>query len=126
MEKAEPGLSPAFVKKQQESLLALRSALRSARTGDLGDEALLEDANAASAREYEDDAQHLAALEVDGNLVVRDIQRLQHVERALQKIREGSYGLSDVSGKAIPIERLRALPEANCTLEEEGKAEGKS
>jgi DnaK suppressor protein len=58
-----------------------------------------------------------------GNLVVRDVGRLERVERALRKLEEGTYGLSDLSGKAIARERLEAVPEAICTLDEEGEFE---
>ena len=50
-------------------------------------------------------------LELEGNLVARDIARLERVNRALEKIKEGTYGLSDVSGQPIPRERLEAIPE---------------
>jgi len=43
---------------------------------------------------------------------VRDLQRLERVDRALRKIEEGTYGLSDISGQPIPRERLEAIPEA--------------
>lgn len=39
-------------------------------------------------------------------------QRLRAVEKALARIDEGTYGVSSVSGKPIPIERLRAMPTA--------------
>jgi DnaK suppressor protein len=39
-------------------------------------------------------------------------ERLLAVERALARIEDGTYGLSTVSGKPIPIERLRAMPTA--------------
>jgi DnaK suppressor protein len=71
------------------------------------------------AREYEDDAQKLDTLEKEGNLVARDVGRLAQVERALKKIEEGSYGVSDVSGHPIPKERLEAMPEATNTLSEQ-------
>src|SRR5580700_4850280 len=71
------------------------------------------------------DALELEALERDGNLVVRDVARLERVNRALKKIEEGSYGLSDRSGKPIPRERLEAVPEALYTLSEEQVLEGK-
>jgi DnaK suppressor protein len=35
---------------------------------------------------------------------------LAQVERALQRMDEGTYGLSEVSGRPIPLERLEALP----------------
>jgi DnaK suppressor protein len=69
--------------------------------------------------EFEDDAQELDALERDGNLVVRDVERLARVDRALQKIEEGTYGLSDGSGEPIPRDRLEAVPEALYSLSEE-------
>lgn len=73
--------------------------------------------------EFEDDAQRLDTLEREGNLVARDVERLQRVDRALEKIKEGTYGLSDISGTPIPGERLEAVPEAICTVDEEAGAE---
>jgi DnaK suppressor protein len=37
----------------------------------------------------------------------------------LQKIEDGTYGLSDASGAPIPVERLEAAPEALYTLAEQ-------
>ncbi len=47
-------------------------------------------------------------------LAARDIlvERLKGLSRAEEKVREGTYGLCDTCGKAIPEGRLRALPEA--------------
>jgi len=42
----------------------------------------------------------------------RTMERLRGVEQALARIEEGTYGISSVSGKPIPIERLRAMPTA--------------
>lgn len=44
---------------------------------------------------------------------------LSKVERALTKMDEGTYGLSDVDGVPIPVERLEALPYALSTVEQE-------
>ncbi|HEY4973256.1 MAG TPA: hypothetical protein VII41_06585, partial [Steroidobacteraceae bacterium] len=78
------------------------------------------------AHEAEDDAQKLAMLEVDGIAVARSAQRLAQVERALQKIKDGTYGLSDASGDPIPRERLEATPEAIDTLAEASARESAS
>jgi DnaK suppressor protein len=43
---------------------------------------------------------------------------LHEIDRALARIEEGTYGLSDVTGEPIPIERLRAIPWATMTVEE--------
>jgi DnaK suppressor protein len=57
----------------------------------------------------EDTAQALAA----------DQERLlAQVERALQRMDEGTYGLSEVSGRPIPLERLEALPWATTTVDD--------
>jgi DnaK suppressor protein len=57
-------------------------------------------------------------LEIEGTAVARNIERLKLIERALQKIEDGTYGFSDASGEAIQRERLEAVPEAIFTLAE--------
>lgn len=125
MSTRNPGLDAAFIDKQRQYLLRLRGGLRAAADASENDETDVRDDSGAGAQEYEDDAQKLAALELDGNLIVRDQQRLERVDRALKKIDEGTYGLSDLSGLPIPRERLEAMPEANCTLAEEKDSEGR-
>jgi DnaK suppressor protein len=119
MSTGNPGLDAAFIGKQREYLLRLRGSLRAAARSSEREETDVRDESAAGAQEYEDDAQKLAALELDGNLIVRDDERLERVDRALKKIDEGTYGFSDLSGVPIPRERLEVLPEAICTLPEE-------
>jgi DnaK suppressor protein len=114
-----PTSDAAFMEKQRRYLVELRTALLAAAQTDEDEEADVKRESADRPREYEDDAQKLADLELEGNLVVRSLERLAVVERALKKLEEGTYGLSDVSGKPIPRERLEAVPEAICTLEEE-------
>jgi len=43
---------------------------------------------------------------------------LGKIERALAKIEEGTYGLSDIDGTPIPLARLEALPYAATTVEQ--------
>lgn len=116
-------LDAAFIERQQRALLELRAQLASVAEGDRLDESLIKEEGAARPREYEDDAQKLAALELDGNLRVRVAGRLAQVSRALEKIEQGTYGFSDLSGAAIARERLEAIPEAVCTFAEQGRYE---
>jgi DnaK suppressor protein len=118
-------LDAAYIERKQRQLSKLRDELRS--TGGIAesDEVNANSQLALEAREYEDDAQKLDTLEREGNLVARDVARLAQVERALKKIEEGSYGLSDVSGHPIPRERLDAIPEAINTLSEQQAGEGR-
>ena len=113
-----------FIEKQRHRLTELRAALLAAAQRDEVEEDNIK-TEKGGAQEQEDDAQRLAMLELDGNLVVRDVQRLTCVDRALRKIEEGSYGLSDISGQVIRRERLEAVPEAIFTLEEEEAQEQK-
>jgi len=53
------------------------------------------------------------------------ISILRRCERALEKIEEGTYGYSDVSGEFIGEERLDAIPYATLTVaEQERTVEG--
>ena len=119
MKSAKPAIDAAFVEKQRRHLLRLRATLLAAEASAEADEADVKGQRSGAALEYEDDAQALDALERDGNLVVRDVERLGRVDRALKKIEEGTYGLSDESGQPIPRERLEAIPEALYTLSEQ-------
>jgi DnaK suppressor protein len=123
MNTPESGLDAAFVETQRQKLLRLRASLVASARATESDEADVKSERADGASELEDDAQVLDALERDGNLFVRSVERLERVDRALKKIEEGTYGLSDISGKAIPRERLQAVPEAVWTLSEEAARE---
>lgn len=46
-------------------------------------------------------------------------ERLIEIDDALSRIEEGTYGLSETSGKPIPEERLEAMPTARNLVEEE-------
>jgi DnaK suppressor protein len=118
-------LDAAFLEKQRQYLLRLRASLQTAARTSEADEKSIETAAGDSAREFEDDAQKLDALELQGNLAARETERLAQVDRALAKIDDGTYGFSDVSGRPIPRERLEAVPEAVCTLKEEQEREPK-
>ena len=125
MKTVKSGLDVAFVEKQRQQLLRLRATLVAAAQVAESEEGDVKTQRTGDALELEDDAQGLDALERDGNLVVRAIERLERVDRALRKIEEGTYGLSDRSGKPIPRERLEAVPDALYTLSEEQVLEDK-
>lgn len=70
--------------------------------GDLGDE---------STRLYDRED------ETESNSIDRDTLVL--VSRALDRIRAGTYGHSEVSGKPIPLDRLEAVPYAATLVDEQ-------
>jgi RNA polymerase-binding transcription factor DksA len=47
--------------------------------------------------------------------------QLNDVKLALKKIEDGSYGICEVGGEAIPEDRLEAIPSARTCIEHVGK-----
>jgi DnaK suppressor protein len=72
-----------------------------------------------SSDEVADNATDTYQAEVDEGRVDELRSALASVERAEERLREGTYGLSVESGRAIPDERLEAMPTAERTIEEE-------
>jgi len=118
-------LDAVYLERKRRQLMQLRDELRKTTNAAEAEETNIKNASALQAHEYEDDAQKLDMLEKAGNLVSRDVAMLARVERALEKIEEGTYGYSDVSGQRIPDDRLDAVPEATTTLAEQKATEPK-
>ena len=66
-----------------------------------------------------DDATRLNDLEVEADEDEVDLVTLAQIDRALGRIEDGTYGVSELSGKPIPKERLEAVPYATTLVEEE-------
>ncbi|MBI4180835.1 MAG: TraR/DksA C4-type zinc finger protein [Chloroflexi bacterium] len=107
------------------SLKQLRSRLESERKRLLGElELLKENAEPDEARregspfgKREEEATESFELEKRLALEKQLKDHLAEVEHALGKFKEGSYGLCDICGKQIPLDRLEALPQANLCLD---------
>ncbi|HEY1313838.1 MAG TPA: hypothetical protein VGE92_08170 [Steroidobacteraceae bacterium] len=112
-------LDRAFIEKQRRQLTLLRQQILAVRQARVNEQAATNAEASGRAREYEDDAQKLTSLELQENLNAVDDDRLSNIERALQRIDEGTYGLSVGSGAPIAIERLEATPEALYTIDEQ-------
>ena len=120
---ASSELDQEFIEQQKQRLQDLKAELEQVRDG-------LEEDQRFRAEEEGDFTQHdsgdmsqsLFTREVDATVEQQVERRLQHVERALQKIEEGTYGLSDDSGEPIPKGRLEAMPEATRTVEEQERS----
>ena len=71
-----------------------------------------------------DEANDLEQASTDSALV-EDLRRtLDEIDRAEQRIEEGTYGKSGVSGEPIPDGRLEAIPWADRTVDEEPGGRG--
>jgi DnaK suppressor protein len=119
MGKQSPRLDAEYVEQKRRQLRKLLDELRNASNVAEAEEGIVKNESNLQARQYDHHTQKLDMLEREGNLVARDVERLARVERALEKIEQGTYGLSDVSGERIPRDRLDVMPEATNTLSEQ-------
>ena len=67
----------------------------------------------------DEDDESLYQDELDAGRVRELQEQLAAVERAEQRLRDGTYGLSVLSGEPIPDGRLEARPTAELTVEEQ-------
>jgi len=72
----------------------------------------------------EDDAEQIHQGAIDDALEGRMRTQLEAVERAEQRLEDGTFGASVESGEPIPAGRLEAIPWAERTAEEQGRYEG--
>lgn len=98
-----------FIQKMQQVLLRRRSALRQSLSGELSQ------FNISSDRHVGDEID--AALDTDyglinANLAEVESQELANIDAALERIREGTYGICEGCEKRIPVARLQAIPYA--------------
>ncbi len=120
---ANTELDEGFVQQQRQRLQELRGELTRLRDGLEGDQQnRAEDEGDMTEHDSGDMSQSLFTREVDATVEDQVERRLQHVERALQKIEEGTYGFSDESGEPIPRGRLAAVPEAVRTVDEQQRS----
>ncbi len=117
-------LDREFIEKQRARLEELRMELIRMVEG-------LEEDQRYRAEEEEDFTEHdsgdmshsLFTRELDATVEQTLERRLRNVERAMQKIEEGTYGICDDTGEPIPRGRLEAVPEAIYTVEAQQRRE---
>ena len=116
---ANEELDETFVAQQRERLLELREELSRIQRGMEGDQQNRGEEQGDTQPDSGDESQDMFNREMDATIGQQAGQRLQDVERALEKIGEGTYGLSDESGEPIAKGRLEAAPEALRTMDEQ-------
>ena len=120
---ANTELDDGFVGQQKERLLELREELLRIQRGMEGDQQNRGEEQGDTQPDSGDESQDMFNREMDATIGQQAGQRVQDVERALEKIEEGTYGLSDESGDSIPKGRLEAMPEAIRTVNEQQEFE---
>jgi RNA polymerase-binding transcription factor len=117
-------LDKEFVDKQRERLEELRVELARIVEGLEEDQQDRAESEGDMTENDSGDMSHsLFTRELDAGIEQTVERRLRNVERALQKIEEGTYGICDATGEPISKGRLEAVPEALYTLEAQQRQE---
>jgi DnaK suppressor protein len=106
--------------KLRDLLVTRRDALRKALAGDLS---LLKQLREQTGGDVVDAALDAAQDEISSQLAEVESRELANIERALIRIRNGSYGECEICGNKIPLARLNALPYATSCIECQRAAE---
>jgi DnaK suppressor protein len=101
-------------------LVARRNALRKALAGDLS---LLKQLREQSGGDVVDAALDAAQDEISSQLAEVESRELANMDRALDRIKTGTYGECESCGNKIPLARLNALPYATSCIECQRAAE---
>lgn len=118
-------LDREFVEHQRERLESLKAELREMRGGLRDDQEYRAEEEADLSQNDSGDMSHsLHTRQVDATVEAQIDQRLTQVDRALQKVEEGTYGFCDDTGEEIARKRLEFIPEATRTVEAQNEHDG--
>ena len=104
----------------KEVLLKRRDALRQALAGDLSS---LKEMRGQPGGDTLDVALDAAHDEINSQLAELESRELARIEKALERMRNGTYGICEVTGKPIPLARLQALPYATTRVDAQRELE---
>lgn len=105
---------------QHQVLIKRRDALRKALAGDLS---LLKELRAQTSGDVVDAALDSVQDEISSQLAEVESRELARIENALERMRQGQYGICEGCGCNIPIARLNALPYATLCIKCQREAE---
>lgn len=123
MSDSHPDLDQDFIEAQRRRLETMRREARGTQAAAGAEELHLQE-EWQEPRDIGDRAAGTSQQDRDDAVQRTEARRLTEIDRALEKIRTGTYGLSDTSSDPIPRERLEAKPEALHTVEEEERQAG--
>ena len=104
----------------REVLLTRREALRKALAGDLS---MLKELREQTSGDVVDFALDSAQDEISSQLAEVESRELCNIDKALERMREGTYGRCEACDNSIPMMRLQALPYAVLCIDCQREAE---
>lgn len=116
----DSGLTPEQVERLRKRLLDERSEI-SAQYERHRDEGRL--ASVAEGAEPEEAAQRTSEQSISTDLAELQRAQLREIDRAIRKLENGTYGVSEESGEPIGFARLDALPWARYSAEDQERME---
>ena len=103
----------------EEMLLKKRRAIQSS-VEQLRETTQNKEEDAQIAHRYDSDITEQGSDSMDREksflFISRELQYLSHIEDALKRIKQGTYGICTRCGKEIPEERLEAVPTAHACV----------
>ncbi len=121
--KNEPYMCPMHLAYFYHVLTTQKEELISERDSVLNAVRLAEKTNNAGVGDESDNATYNQDITMDLRISERNNKLLQKINAALDRIENGTYGYSVVSGDEIGIKRLMARPLATMTVEEQEEYE---
>jgi len=115
-------LTKKEIEQFKDTLVALRARLTnsvSSASEDVKSNDQMKGYSQHQADEGTDDFIRNISLEVTG----KEVEVLRQIDRALEKIDEGTYGVCDLTDADIPVKRLEAIPYATMTVAAQEKFE---
>lgn len=116
------GLKKADIAKYKKRLEDLQKQLTHSLKGSTAEVKTPDEATGYSQHQADqgtDDFDRTISLEVTS----KEYAILRHIERALEKIEDNTYGICDITGEDIPMARLDAVPYATMTVKAQEKFE---
>lgn len=116
------GLKKNEIAKFKKRLEEMRAQLSNSLKGTTAEVKTPDEATGYSQHQADqgtDDFDRTISLEV----TTREYGILRQIERALEKIDDGTYGKCDVTGEEIPLARLEAVPYATMTVKAQEQLE---
>jgi DnaK suppressor protein len=100
--------------KLNKRLMARRNELRRSLAGELED---LRGSVRGDLGDAADAAFDTGSDEISSQLAEFEARELAQIERALARLKQGTYGVCEGCHKKIPVARLNALPYSTCCIE---------
>ena len=123
--KSEPYMCPEQLAYFYQLLNAQREELMDDRASVLNDVRMAEKNETAGVGDEQDQASAEQEITMNLRMSERNTNLLQKINAALERIENGTYGYSVISGDEIGIQRMLARPLATMTVEEQEEYEQK-